>query len=875
MFPSLAAVRAVAKVALLLTIACAMNTPTAAAEDRLTEREARERAARIENVAYDVGLTFLAGSETYKGNVALHFELKDASRPLRIDFRGRKILELIANGKRVDESAPLENAHIVLPPGALLSGPNTIQVRYENGFDHGSSGVFRNVDPTDRREYVFTDFEPFFAHRLIPCFDQPDLKAVFRVAITAPEGWLAVSNSPERKTEPAPGGFRHVFAPTPRLSTYLLFASAGPWAVVSDPEAKIPTRILARQSMKKYLDTSEIFELTRRGLAFYEDFFGVAYPFEKYDELFVPDFNTGAMENPGAITFHEHYLFRQHPTQAERLDRADLILHEMAHQWFGNLVTMRWWDGLWLNESFATFTSFLALTRATRYTDAFEEFLFTQKVPAYRKDQMPTTHSVFTPVGDTDTALSNFDEITYGKGASLLKQLAYFIGLDKFQEGMKSYFRKHAWQNATTDDFFGALESAAGMDLSSWRKLHLESAGVNRLVPALRVSGKKVKAYTLTQEPGTGNAKLRPQKLEVAVYDEAPSGKLQLRGSWPLTIDGPTSELTALRGSPIPAFVWPNHDDHAYARFALDERSLTFARGHLDRIEHGFTRRGVWLTLRQMVRDGALGPRELLETFLAKAPLENDSKILQGLISVMVTALDHYVVQGRGPLVEQFEGLAFSELEKAAPDSDLQRVWFELAVHVATSPHALGRLEQLLDGKQVIAGLDLDPDKRWEMVVRLAAFDRPDARSRAAAQLALDSTDHGQRQARRAEASLPDASSKKAIWKSCLTDANLSLEQLRSTAAGLFWPHQKELLHGFAEEYFEVLDRIDKERDPEFVDAFVDSFFPDCLHDPSVVTRCESFLSGHPDLPEHTRRPLLDAQDELKRCLRIRAAQNP
>ncbi|MBI3889933.1 MAG: aminopeptidase N [Candidatus Wallbacteria bacterium] len=826
----------------------------------------------IEDLCYDISLTFVGGSESYNGDVALHFDLKDASKALKVDFRSKKISKFVVNG----ETATLpssDKAYLELPAKLLRTGDNEVRVCYENAFDHGSSGVFRNVDPTDHREYVFTDFEPFFAHRLIPCFDQPDLKGIFRVHVTAPDGWTAVSNSPEKRAEKSESGVRHEFSPTPRLSTYLLFAGAGPWTVLSDPEAKIPTRILARQSMKKYLDAAEVFEITRRGLAFYQDFFGVAYPFEKYDEIFVPDFNTGAMENPGAITFHEHYLFRHHPTLAERLDRADLLLHEMAHQWFGNLVTMRWWDGLWLNESFATFMSFTALSRATSFTDAFEEFLFTQKIPAYRKDQLPTTHPVSGIVEDTDTALSNFDDITYGKGASLLKQLAHYIGLEQFRKGMKAFFRDHAWNNADTGDFFAALAKAGGTDLSSWRKLHLKTSGVNRLVPSMQTAGDKVKAYVLTQETGTGDGKLRPQKLEVAVYDDTGSAALTLRQTVPVSIDGASTPVAALTGTRIPAFVWPNHGDYAYARFALDTRSLDFARGHLERLDDGLTRRGVWLTLRQMVRDGALAPVEMLETFLAKAPLEKDSKILQGLVPVMVTVVNHYVVARHEEMVNRFEKAAWEQLEKSAPRSDMQRVWFELALEVATDTPSLASLEGILDGKRIVPGLELDPMRRWQIVSRLCAFNRPQARERIAAQLTLDSTDYGHRQALKVEASLPDPKTKKKVWEQCTTDRSMSVEQLRNAAEGLFWVHQKKLLGEISGLYFEVLPELGRTRDPEFVDAFVESFFPDCLHENGVAARAQQFLNSHPDLAEHTRRPLLDALDELNRCLRIRAAE--
>ncbi|MBI4872612.1 MAG: aminopeptidase N, partial [Candidatus Riflebacteria bacterium] len=393
--------------------------------DLLTETEARARAAQVSDVSEDVTLTFTAGSRSFGGAAVLRFRLAGTGSALRLDFKGPAPKRLSVNGANL-ELPDHDGNRLLLPAAALRIGPNVVEVGYENPYDTSGVGVCHIVDPADGREYVYTDFEPFNAHRLLPCFDQPDLKARFRVTIEAPADWVAVANGPESARAPASGGaVAHRFEPTPSLSTYLLFVGAGPYAVFSDPHCAVPSRLFARQSMKGHVDTRELFELIRHGLDFYREYFGMAYPFAKYDQLFLPEFNTSAMENPGAVTFNERFLFRHAPTTKERMERAEIVLHEMAHMWFGNLVTMRWWDGLWLNESFATYVGNLALARATRYKDAFEEFLTVQKSEAYRKDQLPTTHPVAGTVADTNAAFDSFDDITYGKGASLLKQLAF------------------------------------------------------------------------------------------------------------------------------------------------------------------------------------------------------------------------------------------------------------------------------------------------------------------------------------------------------------------------------------------------------------------------------------------------------------------
>ncbi|MBI4869737.1 MAG: aminopeptidase N [Candidatus Wallbacteria bacterium] len=856
--------------ALALFLACGA-TSFAAPPDLLTEAEARARAARVRDVSVKLSLEFQADATEYRGRASLGFQLQDTKADLRLDLRCGRIERLSVNGTPVPTSA-WDGNRIMLPAAALAAGANAVEIEYATPYERTGNGLHYFKDSVDGREYLYSNFEPFTAHRLIPCFDQPDLKTVFRLTVVAPKRWRVVGNSREKETIVSGNSATHVFGPTPPLSSYLLLCVAGEYAAFVDPRADVPSRILCRQSMTRYVEAEEIFDITRRGLEFFGDYYGTPYPFEKYDQIWVPEFNVGAMENPGGVTFNERSLFRHQPTTRDRMGRAEVILHEMAHMWFGDLVTMRWWDGLWLNESFATYMSAIASVEATRFKDAFEEFLTGEKGWAYWQDQLPTTHPIDGAAPDTDSAFSSFDGITYGKGASMLKQLAFYVGSDKFRDGVRLYFKKHAWKNTELSDFIAAISEAYGQDLSDWARVHLETAGVNTIVPELGVEGGKVRSLVLRQHEGNGDKKLRSQRLNVALYRKTPEGGLQLIRALPARISGASNPVPEAVGLEAPAFVWANHGDHAYLRCFLDQASLEYARQHLEKLPDALTRRGVWMTLWEMVRDGQLGAAGYLDTFLAKAPLESDTKILQGLFRGVNQALGHYLSgPAQADYFRKVHTLAWERLERAEPGTDAQKTWFELVVDSAFEPAGLAHLEGLLDGSVSFEKLEMDPEKRWRTVQRLAAFDRPGAAGRLASELARDGTDLGKRHAIRAEASLPSAANKQAFWKRFVEDAGTSLDMLRSAMNGFHWFHQEALSKGFVDAYFQAIPKVRASRDQEFANSFVEAAFPSNVHDAALLKRAEDFLKSSGDLPSDLRKSLLNSMDELARCLRLRS----
>ena len=840
--------------------------------DLLTELEAKARGKCLSKVSYDVKIVTHEKAADYQGVVTIAFTLDAATTDLRADFRSSAGLgKLTVNGTVVDKPV-FDGVHFVLPHAALKAGANTAVVEFKNAYDHTGSGFHLFLDPEDQREYVFTDFEPYAAHRFIPCFDQPDLKASFTLHVTAPRGWEVICNAPETRSGPDGDGILHEFEPTLPLSTYLLFCGVGPWAKFTDPKAKIPSRIFCRQAMKQYVDADVLFDTTRRGLAFYGQYFGTPYAFKKYDQLMVPEFNSGAMENAGAVTFHERHLFRHAPTRMELHDRANTVLHEMAHMWFGDLVTMRWWDGLWLNESFATYVCLLALTRATPYTEAFELFLSDDKARAYLADQRPTTHPVEANVTDTDTAFSNFDGITYGKGASLLKQLEFVMGSANFQKGLAIYFKKHAFGNTEIADFFAAMSEAAGHDLTAWAELQFHTTGVNGLKVRCDEKGPRVTAFWLEQEAGNGDGKVKDHRVMVAAYHARKNGSLQLHKVVTVTLTGAKTRVLELEGTTPYAFVWPNHSDQAYLKVALDARSLEFALARLETITDGLTRRGVWQTLVEMTRDGRLAPERFVETFMRAAPRENDPKIVAALFSRLHECLDHYISKDNDAWNEKVHQVAYHEMERAAAGSDFQKTWFELAADTATSAPSLARLAELLDGKRTVKGLVLDQDKRWSLVTRLAERGAADARARIAAQLKADPSDTGQKNGLTAEAALPDEKAKAAAWKR-ITDGRESLGSLKALMEGFHQPNQAELSRPYVSKYFEAIPKLTSGGEQELNQAFARYTFPHYVHDPAVLEQTRAFLAAHPDLSDDVKRPILNEADELRRALAVRGAR--
>lgn len=836
----------------------------------LTRDEARRRKAAVGRVDYTLDLDLVAKAPTYRGRVTVDFDLVGAPERIFLDFQGKRLLGASVNGE--DAILEIRRHRVLLPSAALRTGRNEVVIEFENPFDQDGSGLHKATDPADGLEYVFSDCEPFNANRFFPCFDQPDLKATYAVTVTAPKDWVVVANGTQTAEEPADAERRrHRFARTAPFSTYVVAVCAGPYRVFTDPAARVPSRILVRQSMAAFADQDEVFELTRQGFDFFEAYFGIPYPYVKYDQVFVPDYNMGAMENVACVVHSDRMLYRHPPTERERRVRANTVLHELAHMWFGDLVTMEWWDDLWLNESFATYMATLAMVSATRFKDGFEAFRQDEKRWAYWQDELPTTHPIATEVADTTDAFTNFDGITYGKGASVLKQLAFFVGPDAFRAGVADYLKTHAQGNARCADFLAAIGRAAGRDLSGWADAWLRTSGVNGLVPDVRVVDGRLDAVTIAQTRGNGDGVLRPHRLTVAAYALGPGGDPYLARTADVSVEDERATVHALAGLASPAFVFVNHDDHAYAKAYLDPASLAYATTHLERLPTSFLRTEVWSTVHMMVRDALTPPQTFVDLFLRKAGLEENDKLLATLHRHLRGVLDLYLGDdARARAVAAVHALAAERLPRVSAASDLQRVWFDVMAGTAETPASLDRLLGFLEGRERVEGLVVDPERRWALLTRLAAFGHPRAAALVEAERASDRSERAERAAFRAGAAAPDAAGKARAWARFLGEGGDRLDLLREGMGAFHWPHQRALLAPYAERFFADVSTVAAEKDLHAGQAFVLNLFPILHVSPETLSRSRALLEARRDLPAHIRRGVIERQAELERALTVR-----
>lgn len=840
------------------------STPNDTARDVLTQAEAEARAARVTNVAYDLELDLRRGAETYSGSVSISFDLSGEG-DIFLDCRGKTIRTLEVNGTPVD--SPRWNGYRLWLPAAVLAPRNTVRIEYENDYDHEGDGFHQFFDPEDGQEYLYTNFEPYESHRLFPQFDQPDIKATYRLAVTAPADWELIHNTaPESVTAADTGRRRWIFQPTRKFSTYLFALIAGPYHVVRDRHGAVDLGLFCRKSLARYLDAAEIFEVSKQGLDFYGEFFGVPYPFGKYDQVFVPEFNSGAMENVAAVTHNEYMVFRDPPTTNQRRSRAEVILHEMAHMWFGNLVTMRWWNDLWLNESFATYMSYLCMERATKFDSGWLDFASSIKNWAYRQDQLVTTHPIAGQVEDTDQTFLNFDGITYGKGASVLKQLVAAVGLEGFREGMREYFRRHAYGNATLADFLAAIEHGSGVSLREWAHLWLETASLNTIAARWESDGDRISRLTLEQTAPPDYPYLRPHRLDVGLAREEETG---LRVTvLPATITGERAEIPEATGLPRPDFVFPNYGDHGYCKVALDEASLRYVLARIDRVADTLLRLQLWASLWNMVRDQQLSSLRYLDLVREKAPAEQHPELVESITANALAAIGRFVPEDR---IEQEAHEFFEAARRAlesAPQGDLQKIWARTLIGAAATPGDVAELGRLADGEITIAGLDVDQEMRWAIAAKFVAYGLPGATERLAAEAARDPSDRGVRARLRAETAVPDPAVKAEAWRRFLGEGYGSLYLTAAAMSGFNWRHQRALLEPYVEQFFEAVPHVFAERDKEFATDFFRNLAPSYRVEPAVIDRARAVLgaAGEQVLLTRTLREFIDDMERALRC---------
>lgn len=846
--------------------------PPRAANTYLTQAVAAARSARIANVDYVLDFA-LTGKETFSGTSTISFDLADTAAPLTIDLDKASIATLVVNGKTV---APQYNQFfITVQPQDLVKGRNTVVVSYQRLHSTNGEGLHRMVDPVDGRVYTYSQFEPAAAHQMFALFDQPDLKATYQLSVTAPADWQVVSTMRESAVQADPAGKRWTFPKTKKLSAYNFSMHAGPYKVWEDTSGKYPMRLFARQSVASQVSPADWFKYTRQGLAFFDDYFGVPYQFEKYDQLLVPDFLYGAMENAGAVTFAEKgFLYKAEMSAAQRETLASVIMHEMAHQWFGDLVTMKWWNGIWLNESFASFMGTLATAESTEFKNAWQDFYADGKQSAYTADQALSTHPIEVPVPSTANAFDNIDAITYNKGASTLMQLRHLLGEEVFRKGVHNYLVKYAYQNAQLDDFIGSLGEAAGRDLTPWTQQWLYHAGVNTVAAKYSCANGKISSFTLQQSaPSAALPTLREQRVQVATF-KLDGGKLALARNVAITYAGAATKVPGLVGSACPDLVYPNYQDWGFAKVQLDKRSFATAQASLSKVDDPLLRSMLWQSMWDGVRDGNLPLNEFIKTALANAGAEKDYTLL-GNVLQKISLSKHYLdamhadAAYTGKTTQAMEELAWSGVQANKNDSNFLRRWFSHYLEIASSKGALDRLAAILDGKLVVEGLAVSQDLRWSIIGRLNRFAYPGSAELVAAELARDKSDTGQSAALAATVLRPDPKTK-AEWLSKVQDlkTDLPFSKVRVAMSSLYPVEQATLGEATAVDRLAKLPAIDKAAGPVYMRSYGALIPANCTA--ASVKRLEAAAAQYKDLSTITRRALLGAHQEDKRCLMMR-----
>lgn len=752
---------------------------------------AEMRATQVSDVSYQLSVQLDKEKANFSGKSQIEFTLaRNNTNDLTIDFEKGEVKSVEVNGKSIPVA--YKAFFITVPKQYLRSGKNTVVVDYERPYSTDGSGLHRFKDPKDGNVYLYSDFEPYDANGLFPHFDQPDLKATYTLTVEAPKDWQVITSVRETNIEPKGDKQVWTFPVSAKFASYIFSLHAGSYAVWEDQYEDIPLRLFVRQSLKEYVKTDDWFTPTKQSFKFFNEYFDVPYPFVKYDQVIAPDFNSGAMENVAAVTFNEGYVKRGEKSTAQKMRLANTIAHEMAHMWFGNLVTMRWWNGLWLNESFATYMANLEVEKASDFDNAWDVFYSRWKQWAYYSDDSVNTHAIELPVASTGEALANFDGITYAKGASVLKQLPYYLGEDNFRRGVSNYLKKFSYKNTDLDDFIGELGKAADKDMTQWTQDWLYNAGLNTIKVDFQCDAGKISHFSIAQSAPKDYPTLREQRVQIGLYQET-DGKLNLVKAEPLIYKGEITRVPQLVGQECPDLVYPNEGDWGFVKVDLDEQSLQTTKAKINQITNPTMRLMLWQSLVDSVNDGNLSALKLFELVEANVYGE-DSIVVQRKISDAMSSSLRYLKQATlnkqtdyTSVIQRAENLLLSLLKKAKPSTDTQKLWYSDYVYTAQSPKHLQSLLAILDGSTQFKGLSIDQDKRWRIVEKMNRYAFGDYKALLEVEKKKDPSDSGVNAAYRSEAIRPDVAAKKKWFKVVTENPDgLKLATLKGVMSGLF-----------------------------------------------------------------------------------------
>ena len=835
-----------------------------------TRAEAAERSNHLAIKSYQVSLDLTLGDEIFESITVVKFSCNKAGYETFIDAVGRNVIKATLNGQVVD-TANYDGESIFIKN---LATENELVIHMNGLYSKTGEGLQRSVDPVDNEVYLYSQGETAFIRKMYPCFDQPDLKATFTLDVTAPAHWQVISNNPVReKIDLADKKSKWSFSTTLRIPTYITALIAGPYYNVQDEyvgKKRVPLGIYCRKSLAEFLDPADIFLITKQGFTYFEKVFGLEYPFEKYDQIAVVDFNWGAMENAGAVTFLERLLvFRSKVTERMYNARANTILHEMAHMWFGNMVTMKWWDDLWLNESFAEWSSYLAMVEGTRFKNSWTGFNQERKNWAYRQDQLSSTHPIVSDMKDIDTVAGNFDGISYAKGASVLQQLVAHVGRENFILGLQKYFTKHAFKNTTLDDLLYELTQTSGRDLKPWVSTWLQTAGVNTLRPTLEIENDNYKSVAVIQEAPTmpvGSSQLRPHRMAVGLYDLT-NNKITCRKSVELDVTGAKTDVPALAGEKVADLLLINDRDLTYSKIRFDERSIATLKSHLGKIEDALTRALCWSATWDMLRDAEISATDFIDIALSGLAGEDDIATVTIIGNQLASAVEIYSAPTKRDSARLKVGNAYEQMVKAAAaGSDHQLQYARNFTSFASSAEHNDLIKELLDGK--LSGLKVDADLRWTFVIALAERGLMDTPA-LAAELLKDNTLTGQLSHATALAALPTAQAKSQTWKSITTE-DLSTSQREAKIAGFMRALHRPLLSAYVDPYFDLLLETWGKKSYEVASKFVMGMYPTYVTTQDTLEKTTTWLNTTgKDGQAGLRRLVAEGKDALERALKV------
>jgi aminopeptidase N len=837
----------------------------------LKQVEAAQRSQILKVESYKIDLDVTTGAQTFLVKTTIKFAGLKPGETTFIDCVGKRVISAKLNGADFDPK--FDGESIFLPP---IAAENTLEIEHEGIYSTSGEGLHRFVDPADDEVYLYTQFETGDARRMYACFDQPDQKATFSISTITPKHWEVISNYGAESTKDLDGDRKHIqFATSQVISTYVTAIVAGAYKSVHDEykgEKTIPLGIYARKSFFQHVDAEKIFEVTKQGFAYFEKTFGLAYPFGKYDQIAVAEYNWGAMENVGCVTFHEDVLiFRSKVTERSYISRATTIHHEMAHMWFGDLVTMKWWQDLWLNESFAEWASYMSVSESTKYKHAWTEFNSVRKNWAYRADQLTSTHPIAVEMEDLDDVRTNFDGISYAKGASVLQQLVAHVGRDNFIAGLRTYFAKHAYKNTELSDLITELEATSGKDLTAWVATWLRTAGVNTLRPIVTLDGDKYVSVSVKQEVPpmpVGSKELRPHHLFIGLFD-LHDGTLVRRESIEVDIDGEFTEIKEFAGKKAADLLLINDHDQSYAKLRFDERSVETMKSYEGKLDDSLARGLIWASLWDSTRDGELSASDYIKIALNTLKGETDISMITATFMQIDTAIWAYVApQNRDAMRLAVANAAEAFLDKGKPGSDHQLQYARAFTNNAVTPAQFDRLKAMLDG--AIDGLTIDADLRWYIFlcgVKRGIYGPTEI----AAEAARDKTAHGKQYVAFAHAAIPSVAAKAAAFKSVTTD-DLSNSIHSYKCRGFNESIHGDLLEGFVDEYFDAILKVWATKGFEIAETTATLTFPTWAISDETVKKAQHWLDvTGKDASHALRRTVAEGRDAMTRALKARA----